>query len=107
MFATYGHSAGRPDTDHNIDSHFSCESKTLYKINGQKHYKIKKISDRKTREEIKWNQITALRFQTGGDIRYAQPPLGDDDNVNDKLDHDDRDDDNDNDKTFEAVVSNY
>ena len=32
---------------------------------------------RKTREEIvKWNQMTALRFQTGGDIRPSRPPLG-------------------------------
>ena len=32
---------------------------------------------RKTREEIvKWNQITALIFQTGGDIRYTRPPFG-------------------------------
>ena len=32
---------------------------------------------RKTREEIvKWNQMTALRFQTGGrDIRHPQPPF--------------------------------
>ena len=32
---------------------------------------------RRTREEIaKWNQMTALRFQTGGDIRHPQPPFG-------------------------------
>ena len=31
---------------------------------------------RKTREEIaKWNQMTALRFQTGGDIRHPWPPF--------------------------------
>ena len=31
---------------------------------------------RKTREEIaKWNQMTALRFQTGGD-RHPRPPSG-------------------------------
>ena len=29
------------------------------------------------REEIaKWNQMTALRFQTGGDIRHPRPPFG-------------------------------
>ncbi|WP_419652544.1 hypothetical protein, partial [Thiolapillus sp.] len=34
---------------------------------------------RRTREEIaKWNQMTALRFQTGGgDIRHPRPPFGD------------------------------
>ena len=32
---------------------------------------------RRTREGIaKWNQMTALRFQMGGDIRHLQPPLG-------------------------------
>ena len=35
---------------------------------------------RRTREEIvKWNQMTVLRFQTGGgggDIRCPQPPFG-------------------------------
>ena len=35
---------------------------------------------RKTRGDIaKWNQITALRFQTrgeGGDIRHHRPPFG-------------------------------
>ena len=34
---------------------------------------------RRTREEIaKWNQMTALRFQTGGrlDIRHPRPPFG-------------------------------
>ena len=32
---------------------------------------------RGTREEIaKWNQRTALRFQTGGDIRHPWPPFG-------------------------------
>ena len=32
---------------------------------------------RRTREEIaKWNQLTALRFQTGGDIRHPRPPFG-------------------------------
>ena len=32
---------------------------------------------RRTREEIaKWNQVTALRFQTGGDIRHPRPPFG-------------------------------
>ena len=33
---------------------------------------------RRTREEIaKWNQTTALRFQTGGgDIRHPWPPFG-------------------------------
>ena len=31
----------------------------------------------RTREEIvKWNQMSALRFQTGGDIRHPQPPFG-------------------------------
>ena len=32
---------------------------------------------RRTREEIvKWNQMTALRFQLGGDMRYSRPPFG-------------------------------
>ena len=32
---------------------------------------------RRTREEIaKWNQMTALRFHTGGDIRHPRPPFG-------------------------------
>ena len=33
---------------------------------------------RRTSEEIaKWNQMTALRFQTGGgDIRHPWPPFG-------------------------------
>ena len=33
---------------------------------------------RRTREEIaKWNQMTALRFRTGGgDIRHPRPPFG-------------------------------
>ena len=31
----------------------------------------------KTRKEIaKWNQITALRLQTGGGIRHPRPPRG-------------------------------
>ena len=31
---------------------------------------------RRTREEIaNWNQMTALRFQTGGDIRHPRPPF--------------------------------
>ena len=30
----------------------------------------------RTREEIvKWNQMTALRFQKGGDIRHPRPPF--------------------------------
>ena len=34
---------------------------------------------RRTREEIvKWNQMTALRFQMGGDIRHPRPPFGGD-----------------------------
>ena len=33
--------------------------------------------DRKTREEtVKRNQMTALRFPTGGDIRHPRPPFG-------------------------------
>ena len=32
----------------------------------------------KKREEIaKWNQMTALRSQTGGDIGYPRPSFGD------------------------------
>ena len=32
---------------------------------------------RRTREEIaKWNQMTALRFLTGGDIRLPRRPFG-------------------------------
>ena len=26
--------------------------------------------------KLKWNQVTALRFQTGGAIRHPQPPSG-------------------------------
>ena len=30
---------------------------------------------RRTREDIaKWNEMTALRFQTGGDIKHPRPP---------------------------------
>ena len=33
--------------------------------------------DRKTREEtVKRNQMTALRFPTGADIRHPRPPFG-------------------------------
>ena len=42
--------------------------------------KIEKVTGlgRRTREEIaKWNQMTALRFKTGGgDIRHPRPPFG-------------------------------
>ena len=41
--------------------------------------KIERVTGlgRRTREEIaKWNQMTALRFQTGGDIRHPRPPFG-------------------------------
>ena len=32
---------------------------------------------RRTREDIvKWNQMTVLRFQAGGDIRHPRPPFG-------------------------------
>ena len=32
---------------------------------------------RKTKETVKWNQMTALRFQTGGgDIIHPQPVFG-------------------------------
>ena len=32
---------------------------------------------RRTREEIvKWDRMTALRFQTGGDLRYPRDPFG-------------------------------
>ena len=40
---------------------------------------------RRTREEIvKWNQMTALRFQTGGDIRHPPPPFGESEKANDQ-----------------------
>ena len=32
---------------------------------------------RRTREQIaKWNQMTALSFRQGGDIRHPRPPFG-------------------------------
>ena len=32
---------------------------------------------RRTREEIvKWNQMTPLRFQKGGDVKHPRPPFG-------------------------------
>ena len=53
---------------------------------GRKKDKIERVIGlgRRTREEIvKWNQMTALRFQTGGgvgwgggDIRHNRPPFG-------------------------------
>ena len=46
---------------------------------GRKKDKTERIIllGRRTREEIvKWNQMTALRFQTGGDIRHPRPPFG-------------------------------
>ena len=42
-------------------------------------YKTERVIElcRRTRQEIaKWNQMTALRFQTRGDIRHPQPPFG-------------------------------
>ena len=51
--------------------------------NGPANRKKKRKEDRardlgrRTREEIaKWNQMTALRFQTRGDIRHPRPPFG-------------------------------
>ena len=41
--------------------------------------KIERVTGlgRRTREEIaKWNPMTALGFQTGGDIRHPQPLFG-------------------------------
>ena len=46
---------------------------------GRKKDKTERVTGqgRKTREEVvKWNQKTALRFQTGGDVRHPQPPSG-------------------------------
>ena len=46
---------------------------------GTKKDKTERVTGqgRKTREEVvKWNQKTALRFQTGGDVRHPQPPSG-------------------------------
>ena len=46
---------------------------------GRKKKKTERVTGlgRNSREEIvKWNQITALRFQTGGDIRHPRPPVG-------------------------------
>ena len=34
MFATHVLSAGQTDTGHYIDSHFSCESKSLFNFDG-------------------------------------------------------------------------
>ena len=35
------------------------------------------LGRRKSEEIAKWNQMTALRFQTGGgDIRHPRPPFG-------------------------------
>ena len=45
----------------------------------QKKDKTERVTGlgRRAREEIaKWNQMTALRFQTGGDIRHPRPPFG-------------------------------
>ena len=41
--------------------------------------KIERVTGlgRRTREEIaKWNQMTAVRFLTGGDIRHPRPHFG-------------------------------
>ena len=35
------------------------------------------LSRRPRKEIVKWNQMTALRFETWGDIRHPQPPFGD------------------------------
>ena len=46
---------------------------------GRKKDKTERVigPSRRTREEIvKWNQMTALRFQTGGDIRHPWPHFG-------------------------------
>ena len=47
---------------------------------GRKKDKTERVTglSRRTRKEIvKWNQMTALGFQTGGgDIRHPRPPLG-------------------------------
>ena len=45
----------------------------------QKKVKTERVTGlgRRTREEIaKWNQMTDLRFQAGGDIRHLRPPFG-------------------------------
>ena len=45
----------------------------------QKKDKTERVTrlGRRTREEIaKWNRMTALRFQTGEDIRHPRPPFG-------------------------------
>ena len=34
------------------------------------------LGKRTRKETVKWNQMTDLRFQTGCDIRYPRPPLG-------------------------------
>ena len=31
---------------------------------------------RRRRETVRWNQMTALRFHMGGDIRHPRPPFG-------------------------------
>ena len=45
---------------------------------GRKNDKTERVTGlgRRISEEIaKWNQMTALRFQTGGDNRHPQPPF--------------------------------
>ena len=57
---------------------FSGRSSEEWTSRQKKKIRQKKVTGlgRETREEIvKWNQITALRFKTGGDIRHPRPPF--------------------------------
>ena len=38
--------------------------------------RVIRLGRRTRKETVKWNQMTVLRFQTGGDIRHPQPPFG-------------------------------
>ena len=40
------------------------------------YQKKKKKKDRASGVTVEWNQMTALRFETGGDVRHPRPPFG-------------------------------
>ena len=42
----------------------------------KKRERVTGLKRRTRRETVKWNQMTALRFQMGGDIRHPRPPFG-------------------------------
>ena len=37
--------------------------------------RVIRLGRRTRKETVKWNQMTVLRFQTGGDIRHPRPPF--------------------------------